>query len=99
MNKLENYLKQSFYHPDRWEPKDENHLLKTGLYQLKGLQTSLKQGFAGSQAFIMVFNTSAHNDDWITQIAISYYIQYSIAIRTRPGDTKIWTPWRYFTAT
>lgn len=46
----------------------------------------------------MVFNTSANSDDWITQIAISYYSQYSMAIRTRSGDTKVWTPWRYISA-
>lgn len=43
----------------------------------------------------MVFNTGVSVDDWITQIAISYYAQHSMAIRTRTGDTKVWTPWRY----
>lgn len=93
---LENLYNTAFYHPDRWTPRHEDELTKTGAYQISYQHTTLKQGFTGSQCFVLVFNTSALNDDWISQIAISYYENFGIAYRTRNGTTKKWTSWKYF---
>ena len=96
--KLENLDRNLLYKIDRWSPKDEDELVKTGIFQIKGVTSKLKRGFCGSQCFVLVFNTSTETDDWITQIAFSYYNTFSIAIRTRNGDTKQWTTWRYLSA-
>lgn len=96
LNKLENLYKNMLYHPDRWGPVHEDSLITTGLYQLVGVTSKLVHGFCGSQAFILVLNTGLYTDDWITQIAFSYYsIETPIAFRTRRGSDKQWTPWRY----
>ena len=96
MSVLENLYKVMVYHPDRWRPKPEDSLTTTGIYQIEWSSSKLVPGFCGSQAFILVLNTSVYRDDWITQIALSYYnIETPIAFRTRNGDTKKWTPWRY----
>ena len=96
--RLENLDRNFLYKIDRWAPKDEDELVKTGIFQIKGTTSKLKRGFCGSQCFVLVFNTSTETDDWITQIAFSYYNTFSIAIRTRNGDTKQWTTWRYLSA-
>ena len=96
--RLENLDRNLLYKIDRWSPKDEDELVKTGIFQIKGVTSKLKRGFCGSQCFVLVFNTSTETDDWITQIAFSYYNTFSIAIRTRNGDTKQWTTWRYLSA-
>ena len=96
--KLENLDKNFVYKIDRWSPKDEDELVKTGIFQIKGATSKLKRGFCGSQCFVLVFNTSTETDDWITQVAFSYYNNFSIAIRTRNGDIKQWTAWRYLNA-
>ena len=96
--RLETLDRNLLYKIDRWSPKDEDELVKTGIFQIKGVTSKLKRGFCGSQCFVLVFNTSTETDDWITQIAFSYYNTFSIAIRTRNGDTKQWTPWRYLSA-
>lgn len=96
--KLENLDRNFLYKIDRWSPKDEDELIKTGIFQIKGTTSKLKRGFCGSQCFVLVFNTSTEIDDWITQVAFSYYNTFSIAIRTREGITKQWTPWRYLSA-
>ena len=98
LNRLENLDRNLLYKIDRWSPKDEDELVKTGIFQIKGVTSKLKRGFCGSQCFVLVFNTSTETDDWITQIAFSYYNTFSIAIRTRNGDTKQWTTWRYLSA-
>ena len=98
MCKLENLDRNLLYKIDRWSPKDEDELIKTGIFQIKGATSKLKRGFCGSQCFVLVFNTSVNGDDYVTQIAFSYYDTFSIAIRTRNGDTKQWTPWRYLSA-
>ena len=98
LNRLENLDRNLLYKIDRWSPKDEDELVKTGIFQIKGATSKLKRGFCGSQCFVLVFNTSAEIDDWITQVAFSYYNNFSIAIRTREGITKQWTPWRYLSA-
>ena len=98
MNRLENLDRNLLYKIDRWSPKDEDELIKTGIFQIKGATSKLKLGFCGSQCFVLVFNTSVNGDDYVTQIAFSYYDTFSIAIRTRNGDTKQWTPWRYLSA-
>ena len=96
MSVLENLYKNMLYHPDRWRPVHEDSLITTGLYQLVGVTSKLVHGFCGSQAFILVLNTGLYTDDWITQIAFSYYsIETPIAFRTRRGSDKQWTPWRY----
>ena len=95
---LENLDRNFLYKIDRWSPKDEDELIKTGIFQIKGTTSKLKRGFCGSQCFVLVFNTSTEIDDWITQVAFSYYNTFSIAIRTREGITKQWTPWRYLSA-
>ena len=95
---LENLDRNFLYKIDRWTPKDEDELTKTGIFQIKGTTSKLKRGFCGSQCFVLVFNTSTEIDDWITQVAFSYYNIFSIAIRTREGITKQWTPWRYLSA-
>ena len=96
--RLENLDRNFLYKIDRWSPKDEDELTKTGIFQIKGTTSKLKRGFCGSQCFVLVFNTSTEIDDWITQVAFSYYNTFSIAIRTREGITKQWTPWRYLSA-
>ena len=96
--RLENLDRNLLYKIDRWSPKDEDELVKTGIFQIKGVTSKLKRGFCGSQCFVLVFNTSVNGDDYVTQIAFSYYDTFSIAIRTRNGDTKQWTPWRYLSA-
>jgi len=96
--RLENLDRNFLYKIDRWGPKDEDELTKTGIFQIKGTTSKLKRGFCGSQCFVLVFNTSTEIDDWITQVAFSYYNTFSIAIRTREGITKQWTPWRYLSA-
>ena len=96
--RLENLDRNFLYKIDRWSPKDEDELIKTGIFQIKGTTSKLKRGFCGSQCFVLVFNTSTEIDDWITQVAFSYYNTFSIAIRTREGITKQWTPWRYLSA-
>ena len=96
--RLENLDRNLLYKIDRWSPKDEDELIKTGIFQIKGATSKLKRGFCGSQCFVLVFNTSVNGDDYVTQIAFSYYDTFSIAIRTRNGDTKQWTPWRYLSA-
>ena len=96
--KLENLDRNLLYKIDRWSPKDEDELVKTGIFQIKGATSKLKRGFCGSQCFVLVFNTSVNGDDYVTQIAFSYYDTFSIAIRTRNGGTKQWTPWRYLSA-
>ena len=96
--RLENLDRNFLYKIDRWTPKDEDELTKTGIFQIKGTTSKLKRGFCGSQCFVLVFNTSTEIDDWITQVAFSYYNIFSIAIRTREGITKQWTPWRYLSA-
>ena len=98
LERLENLDRNLLYKIDRWSPKDEDELVKTGIFQIKGVTSKLKRGFCGSQCFVLVFNTSTETDDWITQIAFSYYNTFSIAIRTRNGDTKQWTTWRYLSA-
>ena len=98
LERLENLDRNLLYKIDRWSPKDEDELVKTGIFQIKGATSKLKRGFCGSQCFVLVFNTSAEIDDWITQVAFSYYNNFSIAIRTREGITKQWTPWRYLSA-
>ena len=98
LDRLENLDRNLLYKIDRWSPKDEDELVKTGIFQIKGVTSKLKRGFCGSQCFVLVFNTSTETDDWITQIAFSYYNTFSIAIRTRNGDTKQWTTWRYLSA-
>lgn len=98
LNRLENLDRNLLYKIDRWSPKDEDELIKTGIFQIKGATSKLKRGFCGSQCFVLVFNTSVNGDDYVTQIAFSYYDTFSIAIRTRNGDTKQWTPWRYLSA-
>lgn len=95
---MENLDKNLLYKIDRWSPKDEDELVKTGIFQIKGATSKLKRGFCGSQCFVLVFNTSVNRDDYVTQIAFSYYDTFSIAIRTRNGDTKQWAPWRYLSA-
>lgn len=95
---MENLDRNFLYKIDRWSPKDEDELTKTGIFQIKGATSKLKRGFCGSQCFVLVFNTSTEIDDWITQVAFSYYNTFSIAIRTREGITKQWTPWRYLSA-
>ena len=94
----ENLDRNLLYKIDRWSPKDEDELIKTGIFQIKGATSKLKRGFCGSQCFVLVFNTSVNGDDYVTQIAFSYYDTFSIAIRTRNGGTKQWTPWRYLSA-
>ena len=96
--RLENLDRNFLYKIDRWSPKDEDELVKTGIFQIKGATSKLKRGFCGSQCFVLVFNTSVNGDDYVTQIAFSYYDTFSIAIRTRNGSTKQWTPWRYLSA-
>ena len=96
--RLENLDRNLLYKIDRWSPKDEDELVKTGIFQIKGATSKLKRGFCGSQCFVLVFNTSVNGDDYVTQIAFSYYDTFSIAIRTRNGGTKQWTPWRYLSA-
>lgn len=96
--RLENLDRNLLYKIDRWSPKDEDELIKTGIFQIKGATSKLKRGFCGSQCFVLVFNTSVNGDDYVTQIAFSYYDTFSIAIRTRNGGTKQWTPWRYLSA-
>ena len=96
--KLENLDRNFLYKIDKWAPKDEDELVKTGIFQIKGTTSKLKRGFCGSQCFVLVFNTSTETDDWITQVAFSYYNNFSIAIRTRNGETKQWTAWRYLSA-
>ena len=98
LDRLENLDRNLLYKIDRWSPKDEDELIKTGIFQIKGATSKLKRGFCGSQCFVLVFNTSVNGDDYVTQIAFSYYDTFSIAIRTRNGDTKQWTPWRYLSA-
>lgn len=98
LERLENLDRNLLYKIDRWSPKDEDELIKTGIFQIKGATSKLKRGFCGSQCFVLVFNTSVNGDDYVTQIAFSYYDTFSIAIRTRNGDTKQWTPWRYLSA-
>ena len=98
LNRLENLDKNLLYKIDRWSPKDEDELVKTGIFQIKGATSKLKRGFCGSQCFVLVFNTSVNGDDYVTQIAFSYYDTFSIAIRTRNGGTKQWAPWRYLSA-
>lgn len=98
LERLENLDRNFLYKIDRWSPKDEDELTKTGIFQIKGATSKLKRGFCGSQCFVLVFNTSTEIDDWITQVAFSYYNNFSIAIRTREGITKQWTPWRYLSA-
>jgi len=98
LERLENLDRNLLYKIDRWSPKDEDELIKTGIFQIKGATSKLKLGFCGSQCFVLVFNTSVNGDDYVTQIAFSYYDTFSIAIRTRNGDTKQWTPWRYLSA-
>ena len=98
LGRLENLDRNLLYKIDRWSPKDEDELIKTGIFQIKGATSKLKRGFCGSQCFVLVFNTSVNGDDYVTQIAFSYYDTFSIAIRTRNGDTKQWTPWRYLSA-
>ena len=95
---LENLDRNFLYKIDKWAPKDEDELVKTGIFQIKGTTSKLKRGFCGSQCFVLVFNTSTETDDWITQVAFSYYNNFSIAIRTRNGETKQWTAWRYLSA-
>ena len=96
--RLENLDRNFLYKIDKWAPKDEDELVKTGIFQIKGTTSKLKRGFCGSQCFVLVFNTSTETDDWITQVAFSYYNNFSIAIRTRNGETKQWTAWRYLSA-
>ena len=98
LDRLENLDRNLLYKIDRWSPKDEDELVKTGIFQIKGATSKLKRGFCGSQCFVLVFNTSVNGDDYVTQIAFSYYDTFSIAIRTRNGGTKQWTPWRYLSA-
>ena len=98
LERLENLDRNFLYKIDRWAPKDEDELVKTGIFQIKGTTSKLKHGFCGSQCFVLVFNTSTETDDWITQVAFSYYNNFSIAIRTRNGETKQWTAWRYLSA-
>lgn len=98
VDRLENLDRNLLYKIDRWSPKDEDELVKTGIFQIKGATSKLKLGFCGSQCFVLVFNTSVNGDDYVTQIAFSYYDTFSIAIRTRNGDTKQWAPWRYLSA-
>jgi hypothetical protein len=98
LDRLENLDRNLLYKIDRWSPKDEDELIKTGIFQIKGATSKLKRGFCGSQCFVLVFNTSVNGDDYVTQIAFSYYDTFSIAIRTRNGNTKQWTPWRYLSA-
>ena len=98
LDRLENLDRNFLYKIDRWAPKDEDELVKTGIFQIKGTTSKLKRGFCGSQCFVLVFNTSTETDDWITQVAFSYYNNFSIAIRTRNGETKQWTAWRYLSA-
>ena len=98
VDRLENLNRNLLYKIDRWSPKDEDELVKTGIFQIKGATSKLKRGFCGSQCFVLVFNTSVNRDDYVTQIAFSYYDTFSIAIRTRNGDTKQWAPWRYLSA-
>ena len=95
---MENLDRNFLYKIDRWAPKDEDELVKTGIFQIKGTTSKLKHGFCGSQCFVLVFNTSTETDDWITQVAFSYYNNFSIAIRTRNGENKQWTAWRYLSA-
>ena len=95
---MENLDRNLLYKTDRWTPKNEDELIKTGIFQIKGATSKLKYGFCGSQCFVLVFNTSAETDDWITQVAFSYYNIFSIAIRTRNGETKQWAAWRYLSA-
>ena len=97
-NKMENLDRNLLYKIDRWSPKDEDELVKTGIFQIKAATSKLKRGFCGSQCFVLVFNTSVNGDDYVTQIAFSYYDTFSIAIRTRNGGTKQWAPWRYLSA-
>ena len=96
--RLENLDRNFLYKIDKWAPKEEDELVKTGIFQIKGTTSKLKRGFCGSQCFVLVFNTSTETDDWITQVAFSYYNNFSIAIRTRNGETKQWTAWRYLSA-
>lgn len=96
--RLENLDRNLLYKTDRWTPQNEDELVKTGIFQIKGATSKLKRGFCGSQCFVLVFNTSTETDDWITQVAFSYYNNFSIAIRTRNGDIKQWTAWRYLNA-
>ena len=98
VNRLENLDRNLLYKIDRWSPKDEDELVKTGIFQIKAATSKLKRGFCGSQCFVLVFNTSVNGDDYVTQIAFSYYDTFSIAIRTRNGSTKQWAPWRYLSA-
>ena len=98
INSLENLDRNLLYKIDRWSPKDEDELVKTGIFQIKAATSKLKRGFCGSQCFVLVFNTSVNGDDYVTQIAFSYYDTFSIAIRTRNGGTKQWAPWRYLSA-
>lgn len=98
VNRLENLDRNFLYKIDKWASKDEDELVKTGIFQIKGTTSKLKRGFCGSQCFVLVFNTSTETDDWITQVAFSYYNNFSIAIRTRNGETKQWTAWRYLSA-
>jgi len=98
LNRLENLDRNLLYKIDRWSPKDEDELVKTGIFQIKAATSKLKRGFCGSQCFVLVFNTSVNGDDYVTQIAFSYYDTFSIAIRTRNGSTKQWAPWRYLSA-
>ena len=98
VNRLENLDRNLLYKIDRWSPKNEDELIKTGIFQINGITSKLKRGFCGSQCFVLVFNTSVETDDWITQVAFSYYNNFSIAIRTRDGSTKQWTAWRYLNA-
>ena len=98
MFKLENLDRNLLYKIDRWSLKNEDELVTTGIFQINGVTSKLKRGFCGSQCFVLVLNTSVETDDWITQVAFSYYSTFSIAIRTRNGDTKQWTSWRYLSA-
>lgn len=81
---------------ERWKPQDEDTLIRTGIYQIKSSTSKLRYGFCGSQCFVLVFNTSPTNNDYVTQIAFSYY-EATIAIRNRTGYGKgeIWSPWKY----
>ena len=79
-------------------PKNENDITHTGIYQITRINSTLINGFCGSQAFLLCFNTSINGDDYITQIAISYAnIDTPIAIRNRTGESvgAKWGQWRY----
>lgn len=100
MNRLENlYGFNPLHDIKRWGLKNEDDLLMTGIYQIDSRTSKLRFGFCGSQCFVLVFNTSATSDDYITQIAFSYF-QHAIAIRTRAGADKgkKWSSWKYLEA-